>query len=86
MAKFGEYNPDGSVKVEADECALTGRKLSKPFDNTIRQRFSNTPYFVRYLGSQQHLVTDELLTEWQREIKGNEKPLRKPVVVSEGKE
>lgn len=68
MTRFGEYNADGSVKTEADECILTGRKLGKPYDTTVRERVINTPFFYRVLGSQYHRVTDELRAEWQAEM------------------
>ena len=69
MARFGEYNADGSVKTEADECILTGRKLAAPYDTTVRERVSGTPYFYRILGSQYHRVTDEMRAGWAEEAK-----------------
>jgi hypothetical protein len=65
MGNYGKYASDGSVEVEATECILTGRALAAPYDNTVRERVSGTPYFYRVLGSQYHRVTDELREAWQ---------------------
>lgn len=68
MGKYGKYAIDGSVEVEATECILTERALAAPYDNTVRERVSGTPYFYRVLGSQYHRVTDEMRLEWQNEF------------------
>lgn len=69
MAKFGKYTPDGAVESEATECILTGTAIARPFDNTIRERVSGTPYFYRILGSQYHQVTDSLRDQWRVEAR-----------------
>lgn len=74
MAKFGKYDSTGAVEVEADECILTGRKLTAPFDNTVRERVTGTSYFYRVLGSQYHRVTDDMRAEWYKEAKKQDAP------------
>lgn len=90
MAKYGKYAANGSVESEATECILTERALVAPYDNTVRERVTGSPYFYRVLGSQYHRVTDEMRAGWHKEAKKQDAPTFSPKskggAVSEAKE
>lgn len=57
MPVIGELNPDGTVKTEADTCALTGRDVLGR--HSVMQQISGTPYYFRYLSDFQNALTAE---------------------------
>ena len=59
MSVIGELNSDGTVKTEADECALTGRPVLGR--HSIMQQISGTPYYFRYLSDFQRSLTPEVM-------------------------
>jgi hypothetical protein len=89
MAKFGKYAADGSVEVEATECAVSGRALFPPFDTTVRERVAGTPYFYRVTANQYEYLTDEMRAALGREVRKDSAPAyskNKPSAASEAKE
>ncbi len=61
MTIIGEYDADGQTKVEADECALTGRPVLGL--HSVLQRISGTNHFYRFLSDFDHLLTPEKRAE-----------------------
>jgi len=57
MPVIGELNPNGTVKTEADTCALTGRPVLGR--HSIMQQISGTPYYFRFLSDFQNALTAE---------------------------
>lgn len=55
MTVIGEYDSDGNVKVEANECAVSGQPVLG--EHNIMQRIAGTPYFYRYLSDYEHRLT-----------------------------
>lgn len=59
---YGQYNPDNTIKQEADVCILTGRFVDTR--NSVREKIPGTLFFYRVIDSQYDRVTDELRKEW----------------------
>lgn len=84
-ATLGEFNPDGSIKVDARLCAVTRQQAGG--NHQSRQRISGTPYFYRVLSDFIHLATPEWRAEFEGQVKGqNRGSARRAPVVVEGKD
>ena len=66
---LGEFNPDGSIKVDARLCAVTGQQAGG--NHQSRYRISGTPYFYRVLSDFDHRVTAEWRAEFEGKVKGS---------------
>lgn len=58
---IGEMNPDGTVKTEAEVCALTGVSLRGQHE--VKQMLGATHYFVRVLSPQYPKLTEDVQAE-----------------------
>jgi hypothetical protein len=65
---LGEFNPDGSIKIDAPMCAVTGRHATG--NHQSRYRISGTLYFYRVLSDFDHLATDEWRAAFESQVKG----------------
>lgn len=90
MAKFGKYAADGSIEVEATECAVSGRELFAPFgSNSIRERVTGTPYFYRVAANEYEYLTDDMRAAFAKEVRKDSAPMvakSRSASVSEAKE
>lgn len=68
MTVIGELNPDGTIAVEADECAITGGLVLG--EHHVMQRFGAT-HFYRYLSDKEHLLTREKRAEIEALVKSS---------------
>lgn len=69
MNVIGELNSDGSIKIEADECAISGQRvLGEP---SQMHRIKDTPYFFRIYSDYEHLLTAEKRAEIEALAKGS---------------
>lgn len=66
MTVIGKLAPDGSIEVQADECAITGRPVLG--FHSVMQHITGTPYFFRYLSDYDHLMTDDKRAELATQI------------------
>ena len=55
MTRFGEYNEDGSIKVNATVCVVTGR----PLGSSAKAPVPGTRYFYRMRPDVSRLMTKE---------------------------
>lgn len=83
---LGEFNPDGSIKVDAPLCAVTGQFAAG--NHQSRYRIAGTPYFYRVLSDFDHLVTPEWRAEFEGKVKGSNRGAAKqrPAPLAEGKD
>lgn len=66
MAKYGEYNADGSIKSEPDECPVSGHSVSPR--NSVRERIADTAYFVRVWDGVYEDVTPTQRGQWKANV------------------
>lgn len=66
MTVIGKLAADGSIEVQADECAITGRPVLGI--HSVMQSIHGTPYFFRYLSDFDHLMTAEKRAELAAQI------------------
>lgn len=81
---LGEFNPDGSIKVDANLCAVTGQHATG--NHQSRYRISGTQYFYRVLSDFNHLATEEWRATFEAQVKGsNRGTVKRPSPLVEGK-
>lgn len=66
MTVIGELNDDGTVKTEADECALSGKIVLG--EHHIVQRIPGTRFFYRYSSDYEHLLTPAKRAEIEAQV------------------
>jgi len=59
--RFGKFEDDGSVS-EPEVSILTGSPIAKV--GAVTERIVGTPYFYRFEGAFEHLVTGQLRQQW----------------------
>lgn len=65
-AKYGEFNADGSIKTEPDECPVSGHFVNPR--NSVRERIADTPYFVRVWDGVYEDVTPTQRGHWKANV------------------
>lgn len=71
---IGEFNPNGTIKTEAENCALTGVPVLN--EHHTVQVLGDSPYFVRVVSQRAKQLTDDVQADLLASVQPPPKSVR----------